>query len=70
MRIPAAVNTASNEGVKLAPRSRIRNFIRAGTDIVTVAELLGHASLDATRIYALPTDDDLDATIARLTVDR
>jgi Site-specific recombinase XerD len=26
------------------------DLIRAGTDIVTVAELLGHASLDATRI--------------------
>jgi integrase len=25
-----------------------------GTDIVTVAELLGHASLDSTRIYTRP----------------
>jgi site-specific recombinase XerD len=44
-------------------------LIRTGTDIVTVAELLGHASLDSTRIYTRPTDDDIDATIARLTVD-
>jgi site-specific recombinase XerD len=36
----------------------------------TVAELLGHASLDSTRIYTLPTDEGLDAAIARLTVDR
>jgi site-specific recombinase XerD len=43
---------------------------RAGTDLVTVAELLGHASLDSTRIYTLPTKDDLDDAIARLTIDR
>ena len=46
------------------------DLIRAGTDLVTVAELLGHASLDSTRIYTLPTEDDLDNAIARLTVDR
>ncbi|WP_281278673.1 tyrosine-type recombinase/integrase [Micromonospora pisi] len=46
------------------------DLIRAGTDLVTVAELLGHASLESTRIYTLPTDDDLDAAVARLTVDR
>jgi len=45
------------------------DLIRSGTDIVTVAELLGHASLDSTRIYTLPTEDDLDAAINRLTVD-
>ncbi len=46
------------------------DLIRGGTDLVTVAELMGHASLDSTRIYTLPTEDDLDAAIARLTVDR
>jgi len=46
------------------------DLVRSGVDLVTVAELLGHASLDSTRIYTLPTDDDLDAAIARLTVDR
>jgi len=46
------------------------DLIRAGTDLVTVAELLGHASLDSTRIYTLPAEDDLDNAIARLTVDR
>lgn len=40
------------------------DIIRTGTDIVTVAELLGHASLESTRIYTLPTDDDLDAAVA------
>jgi hypothetical protein len=37
---------------------------------VQVSAWLGHASLDATQINTLPTDDDLDAAIARLTVDR
>jgi integrase/recombinase XerC len=46
------------------------DLIRAGTDVVTVAELLGHASLDSTRIYTLPSDDDLNTAIGRLTVDR
>ncbi|GIF01580.1 tyrosine-type recombinase/integrase [Paractinoplanes rishiriensis] len=46
------------------------DLVRSGVDLVTVAELLGHASLDSTRIYTLPADDDLDAAINRLTVDR
>jgi integrase/recombinase XerD len=46
------------------------DLVRRGTDVVTVAELLGHASLDSTRIYTLPTEDDLDAAVAGLTVDR
>lgn len=46
------------------------DLARADADLVTLAELLGHASLDSTRIYTLPTGDDLDAAIARLTVDR
>ena len=44
--------------------------VQGGTDLVTVAESMGHASLDSTRIYTLPTEDDLDAAVARLTVDR
>jgi hypothetical protein len=33
------------------PLVRHRPHPRTGTDIVTVAELLGHASLDSTRIF-------------------
>jgi integrase/recombinase XerC len=50
--------------------SFVKDLVRSGTDLVTVAELLGHASLDSTRSYTLPTEDDLDAAVARLTVDR
>ncbi len=42
---------------------------RAGTDIVLVAEILGH-SVETARRYALPTEGDRQAAIERLPVDR
>jgi site-specific recombinase XerD len=33
-------------------------LVRGGTDLVTVAELLGHARLETTRGYTRPTDED------------
>lgn len=44
-------------------------LVRGGTDLVIVAELLGHARLDQTRRYTLPTDDDRRAALALLPVD-
>ncbi|MCW2883826.1 MAG: phage integrase family protein, partial [Streptosporangiaceae bacterium] len=41
---------------------------RSGTDIVIVAELLGH-SLQTARRYSLPTHQDHQKAIERLTVD-
>ncbi len=41
---------------------------RAGTDIVIVAELLGH-SVETARRYALPSQEDRQAAIERLPVD-
>jgi Site-specific recombinase XerD len=41
---------------------------RSGTDIVIVAELLGH-SLETARRYSLPTHQDRQSAIERLTVD-
>jgi integrase/recombinase XerC len=38
-------------------------MLRAGVDVVTVAELAGHARLETTRGYTLPTPDDLAAAI-------
>lgn len=42
---------------------------RAGTDIVLVAEILGH-SVETARRYALPTEQDRQAAIERLPIDR
>ena len=45
-------------------------LIRGGVDLVTAAEIGGHARLDALRIYTQPTDDDKLAALDHLTVDR
>ena len=42
---------------------------RNGTDIILVAELLGH-SVETARRYALPTQHDRQAAIERLTTDQ
>lgn len=41
---------------------------RAGTDIILVAEILGH-SVESARRYSLPTEQDRQTAIERLTVD-
>ena len=46
------------------------NLIRAGVDIVVVAELMGHEDLETTRLYALPTEADVEAAVARLPADQ
>lgn len=42
---------------------------RSGTDIVTVAELMGHASLETTRLYTRPSAEDLQQAIDQLAAD-
>jgi site-specific recombinase XerD len=44
-------------------------WLRAGVDVVVVAGLLGHASLDTTRTYALPTDRELAAAVEAAAVE-
>jgi integrase/recombinase XerC len=44
-------------------------LIRQNVDLVTVAELLGHARLDTVRIYTLPTDGDRAAAVGQLLTD-
>jgi integrase/recombinase XerC len=39
-------------------------------DVVLVAELMGHADLNITRRYALPTDVDKARALEALTTDR
>ena len=45
-------------------------LIREGKDLVLVAELMGHARLDTTRLYGMPTDEDKQAAIDSLLTDR
>jgi site-specific recombinase XerD len=44
-------------------------LIRSGVDIVTVAELMGHASLETTRLYTRPSADDMQRAVDLLTAD-
>lgn len=41
-------------------------FREAGVDLVTMAELLGHESLNTTARYTRPSEQDLEAAIQRL----
>jgi site-specific recombinase XerD len=45
-------------------------LVRAGVDLVTVAELMGHARLETTRIYTRPTKGDRERALDALVVDR
>ena len=38
---------------------------RSGVDIVTVAELMGHASLETTRLYTRPSEADMQRAVDR-----
>ncbi len=42
---------------------------RSGVDLVTVAELMGHASLETTRLYTRPSADDMQRAVDLLTTD-
>jgi len=47
----------------------LTRLVRAGNDIVLVAELAGHARLEATRRYSLPSDADRQAAMDAVTAD-
>jgi len=46
------------------------DMLRAGADIALVSELLGHATLEATRIYTRPTSADRERAVELLQTDR
>jgi site-specific recombinase XerD len=45
-------------------------LIRGGTDLVVVAELLGHSRLETVRAYTKPTEEDKAKALNLLPVDR
>ena len=47
----------------------LTRLVRAGNDIVLVAELAGHARLETTRRYSLPSDAARQAAMDALTAD-
>lgn len=44
-------------------------LVRGGVDIVTVAELMGHSSIETTRLYSRPSADDMAKAVALLDFD-
>jgi site-specific recombinase XerD len=46
-----------------------KGLLDAGTDLVTVAALLGHSRLETTAIYTHPSDRDLQHAVERLELD-
>jgi site-specific recombinase XerD len=45
-------------------------LVRGGTDLVIVADLLGHSRLETTRVYTGPTDEDRATALDLLDVDQ
>lgn len=45
-------------------------LVRGGSDLVTVADLLGHARLDTVRAYTRPTAEDRAKALNLLPTDR
>ncbi|MEV4176334.1 tyrosine-type recombinase/integrase [Nonomuraea sp. NPDC049709] len=48
----------------------VTQLIRGGEDLVTIAEMAGHARLDTLRVYSRPTEEDKHRALRHLTVDR
>jgi site-specific recombinase XerD len=74
-RVLGAIATAAGVGQDYSTHVDRHGFAtellrEKGVDIVLVAELLGHARLEDTRRYTLPTADEKAAAVAGLTVDR
>jgi len=44
----------------------LTNLVRQGEDLVMVAEIAGHAKIETTRRYSLPSTADRQAAVERL----
>ena len=61
-----ATDAGMEASAHLLRHTCVTNLVRAGTDVVLVAELAGHRRLDTTRRYSLPSEADRDAAVEAL----
>jgi integrase/recombinase XerC len=47
----------------------VTGLVRAGNDVVLIAELAGHRRLETTRRYSLPSREDRQKAVSDLEID-
>jgi site-specific recombinase XerD len=66
----AVRGVAARAGLELSAHTLrhtcVTNLVRAGNDLVLVAELAGHRRLETTRRYSLPSEADRQAAMEAL----
>ena len=67
-----AANAGLDDGITahVGRHTFATTLVRGGTDLVVVADLLGHARLDTVRAYTRPTEDDRTKALNLLPADR
>jgi site-specific recombinase XerD len=68
--IGAAAGLEDDTTVHTLRHTFATTLVRGGTDLVIVAELLGHARLETTRIYTRPSAEDRTRAVDLLPVDK
>jgi site-specific recombinase XerD len=69
-RIAEAAGLHGDTSARVLRHTFATTLVRGGTDLVTVADLLGHARLDTARGYTRPTPEDRAKALDLLPVDR
>ena len=67
--ITSAAGLDDHVTVHVARHTFGTELTRSGVDLVTVAELMGHASLETTRLYTRPSEADMQRAVDLLTAD-
>jgi integrase/recombinase XerC len=69
-RIAAAAGLDDHATVHVLRHTFATTLVRGGTDLVIVADLLGHARLETTRAYTRPSAEDRTRALDLLLVDK